>query len=90
MPSYPEKTCAIERGEEAVAGGVLLHTAKTSKLVAHESVMVAEQLLPATVAESHRSFGRTDDVREEYRREDAIQLGLAARARQELLQFFCK
>ena len=35
-------------------------------------------------------FSRTDDVREEYCREDAIQIGLAARARQKLLQLFCK
>jgi hypothetical protein len=50
---------AIERGEETIARGVLLHTTVTSKLVAHEPMMVAEQLLPVAVAEIHGALGRT-------------------------------
>jgi hypothetical protein len=55
--AVPNRACArdraggaVERGQEAVAGGVQLAAPETGKLTADECVVLVEQVPPTTVA----------------------------------------
>ena len=50
----------------------------TVELVAHDPVVLGEELRPPPVAEFGRTLGRPDDVREEHGREDAVRLTVAS------------
>ena len=65
----------VERGEEAVAGGVDLAAAEPLELATDGGVVTAQQLRPVAVAESLQPLGRADEVGEEDGGEDTIGLG---------------
>ena len=75
----------VERGQEAVAGGVQLSPPKPVELAADERVVLLEQLPPATVAEIGSELGRADDVREEHGGEDTVERRMGPDTGQELL-----
>ena len=54
-------------------------------MTAHERVVLVDEIAPAAVVELARALGRTDDVRKEDGRKDAIRLDGLAHAGQELL-----
>src|SRR5207302_926921 len=62
----------IETCEEAIAGGVHLSAPEAHELTPHKGVMLLEQLTPGAIAERGGTLTRTDDVREEHSREDAL------------------
>src|SRR5262245_15565317 len=76
----------IERGEKPVARRIDLPAAKTLELLAHEDVMLGEDLAPPPVAQGRRLLGGTDDVGEEDRGEYAGRLGDVSDAGQEFLE----
>ena len=63
---------AVERREEAVAGGVDLAAAKTGQLRPHDGVVRVEQRAPVAVTDLGRHPRRADDVGEQHRGEHAI------------------
>src|SRR5207248_5374258 len=75
----------VERGQEAVAGGVDLAPAEALELPAHRAIVRREEHGPAAVAELRGARRRADDVGEEHRGEHTIGLRRAADSRQELL-----
>ena len=76
---------AVERGEEAVPGGVHLGPAEPAEQVPHDAVVTLDEIAPSRVAELRRFPGRTDDVREQDRREGHGRRRSPARAGDELL-----
>src|SRR5438067_6035212 len=76
---------AVERRHEPVAGRVDLDAAEALKLTPDRLVVPLEQLAPAAVAECDGSLGRSDDVGEENRGEDAIGVRYGTHACEELL-----
>src|SRR5262249_60806357 len=76
---------AVERADEAVAGGVALLAAEALELAPHQRVVALEELAPLAVAEPRGEGGRADDVGEEQGGEDAVRLRRGADTGQELL-----
>src|SRR3990170_7057172 len=72
-PDRPRGT--VETGEEAIAGGVHFPAAEAHELTPHQRMMLLEQLTPGAIAERGSTLTRTDDVREEHSREDALRFG---------------
>ena len=79
----PDRLCAADRAhgpvegrEEPVPRGVELPTAVARETAANEPVMLVDELLPADVAQLRLTLRRADDVGEEDRREDALELRL--------------
>src|SRR6266566_8903100 len=69
----------VERGEEAVAGGVELRAAVAPQHPAHRRVVILEQLAPARVSEFYRLGCRANDVGEQNRREHAVDFRFSGR-----------
>ena len=69
-------TRPVERGEEAVAGRLDLHAAVALELTSDRPIVRVEELAPTTVADLDRALGRPDDVGEQDRLEDAVELDL--------------
>jgi triosephosphate isomerase (TIM) len=67
---------AVERREEAVAGGIELAAAVAGEAAADCSVVLCDELGPVPVAELCLAGRRVDDVREEDGREHAVELRL--------------
>src|SRR4029453_8282529 len=65
---------SVERGEEAVTGGVELLPAEPHELSPHQRVVLGEQVAPTAVAELDQFRRRADDVGEENGREHAVGL----------------
>src|SRR5207244_6956498 len=63
---------SVEGREEAVACSIDFASAKALQLTSNERVVLFEQIVPAPVTELARALGRTDDVGEEDRRQDAV------------------
>ncbi len=59
--------------KEAVAGRVDLGTSEALEEGAHARVMSLDEVTPTRVAELGELLGRADDVREEHRREHALE-----------------
>ena len=76
---------SIEGRQKAVARGVDLAAAVAAELGPHQPVMTFEETAPAPVAQLGGALRRIDDVGEEHRGQDAIGLGAAPRAGDELL-----
>jgi hypothetical protein len=66
---------AIERGEEAVTGGVSLVTSEAIDLAADDVVVSALHLAPRPIPDPGRPVGGADDIGEQDGREDAFQPG---------------
>ncbi len=75
----------VECRKEPVSRRLDLIAAEPFQLLAHGGVVLVEQLLPLTVAYLGRSLGRADNVGEQHRLEDAVDIGLGPMPRQELL-----
>ena len=65
-------TGPVERGEEAVSGGIDLIATELRETPANHRVVAVEEVTPRTVADLRRALGRADDVGAENRREHAI------------------
>ena len=75
----------VEGGEEPVAGGIHLASAESVQLAADNDIVLVEHLAPAPVPELGGARRRPDDVGEEERGKDAVELAGAAGSSQELL-----
>jgi hypothetical protein len=75
---------SVERCEEAVACGLDLSSSKASQFVAHGSIVGVEQGSPPLIADCNETFGRGHDVREQDRREDAVDVDHGPVSGQEL------
>ena len=73
----------VERGDEAVAGGLDLLSSEPANLAPNSAIMLVEQRSPPLVTQGEGPFGGPDDVGEQNRREDAFDLHLGALAGQE-------
>jgi hypothetical protein len=68
----------VERGEEAISGGVDLVTAKAAKHGADGGVVALHMVAPASVAERRRLLRGADDVGEQDGGEHSIKLRVLA------------
>jgi hypothetical protein len=68
---------AVERCQEAVAGGLYLSTAESVELPADHAVVGVEEIAPSPIAVFADSLARLDDVAEHHRGEHAIGLPLS-------------
>jgi len=76
---------AAERGDESVSGRVDFAAGESLQFVTHDGVVVVQEIAPAVVAEQGGALGRTDDVGEDDRRQQALGIRPAAHAGDELL-----
>ena len=63
---------AVEGGEEAVARRIDLAPVEAGDLTANSGVMLLHEIPPATVSDRRCTLGRSDEIREEDRREHAV------------------
>ncbi len=76
---------AGERRDESVTGGVHFASAEPFEFVAHDGVVVVEQVPPPAVAEHGGALGRADDVGEHDRGQHPLGTETAPHAGDELL-----
>ena len=76
----------VEGGDEAVPGRVQLLSAIAGELLPDQRVVPGEQRPPLSVPERGCPLGRSDDVREEDRGEDALRLGRLSQTAHEQLR----
>ena len=75
----------VEHGEEPVAHRLDLATAVVGELLAHDAVVLVQELAPAAVAERRRQLRGADDVGEQQGQQRAGRLRRPPRSRHELL-----
>jgi hypothetical protein len=73
-PHRTPRAGTVEQRQKAVARGSDLTSTEVRDLTAHQRVMPPQQIAPCPVAQARRLLGRTDDVGEQHRRQDAIVL----------------
>src|SRR5439155_19943935 len=71
----------IERREEAVTGVVDLAAAKPVELLAHDRAVLLEQVAPPRISGRGSKLRRSDDVCEQDRAQNPIDLRVASRGR---------
>src|SRR5207247_9772508 len=75
-PNRPRR--AVERREEAVAGGVDLFAPRSHQLAPNEGMVALEQFSPPRVAYFHRCHGGANDVGEHHRGQHPVGLRCCA------------
>src|SRR4029078_1843624 len=75
----------IERGEEAITGGVDLDAAVAVQLAPHRGVVLLDELAPPSVAKLGGARGAVDDIGEQNGREESVGLRPRSDSREKLL-----